>query len=219
LITVKITVMPFWKFISDRVGWKSESCYLVCTTGHESLYATKRISARWANGSTGNAYDIKNNPGQAVFPGGSARSVATPKSVTLEQDTKQVAITEFEEETGLHIVDVGAGQFQFQNAVKTVATATKVSFYHGSGFHAMIIWINGVADLNTVAAAINYNIHADNTHYAESKPAPTGGYIRPDDELASVTVSAAGTNWAQVFGGQYQDWFLEIVHELNTVDA
>lgn len=203
--------MPFWNQQFGQQVWKSESCYLVCTTGASSLYATKQGIARWENNNTANTHVIRNNPNQAVFPGGSARVVQPPPFVALNLDVQQVAIAEFFEEAGIQIVSIANNQFQLYNAVNIVATADRATYYHGQDFHAMILWFNTELDLHNIAAAINWNIHSDNNRYAGANPAPAGGYIRPDDELALVTVANHTTvNWQQLFGTPNQSWFLEI---------
>lgn len=203
--------MPFWNQLFGQQVWKSESCYMVCTTGASSLYATKQGIARWESNNTGNTHIITNNPNQAVFPGGSARTAQHPPVVAPDLDVQQVAVAEFFEETGIQTVSIANSQFQLRNAVNVIATADRVTYYHGLGFHAMILWFNAELDLHNIAAAINWNIHSDNNRYAGANPPPAGGYIRPDDELAFVTVANHTTvNWQQLFGTPNQSWFLEI---------
>ncbi len=210
--------MPFWNQLNGQQAWRSESCYLVCTTGASSIYATKRGNARWANDNTGNAHVITNNPNQAVFPGGSARVAQQPPVVALNVDVQHVATDEFLEEAGLQTVAIANGQYQLRNAVAVVAVANKVTYYHGQGFHAMILWFNAEADLHTIAAAINWNIHTDNQHYAAAVPAPANGYIRSDDELAIVTVANhVTTDWRQLFSNPNQSWFLELFNDVINI--
>ena len=210
--------MPFWNWLNNQQFWRSESCYLVCTTGASSIYATKRANARWANDSTANAHVITNNPSQAVFPGGSARVAVQPPVVPLNLDVQQVATDEFLEEAGLQTVLNANGQFQLQNALAVVAVADRVTYYHGNGFHAMILWFNSEMDLNVIAAAINGNILVDNNHYASAIPAPVNGYVRSDDELAAVHVANHETlNWRQLFGNPNQSWFLELFNNVINI--
>jgi 8-oxo-dGTP pyrophosphatase MutT (NUDIX family) len=206
--------MPFWTYLNAQQSWKSESCYLVCTTGASSIYASKRANARWANNSTANAYPVINNPNQAVFPGGSARVTQQPPVNPLNVDTQSVATSEFLEEAGLTTVPIANGQFQLTTANGQVATAYKASYYHGNGFHAMILWFNSATDLDAIAAAINGRIAADNNRYASTNPPPVNGYSRADDELASATVANhLTTDWKQLFNTNAQDWFLELYND------
>lgn len=210
--------MPFWNQLNGQQGWRSESCYMICTTGASSVYATKRGNARWANDSTVNAHVIINNPNQAVFPGGSARAAVQPPVVPLNLDVQQVATDEFLEEAGLQTVLNANGRFQLQNAVAVVAVADRVTYYHGHGFHAMILWFNSEMDLHTITAAINGNILADNNHYASAVPAPVNGYIRSDDELAIVTTANhVTTDWRQLFSNPNQSWFLELFNDVINI--
>lgn len=203
--------MPFWNQLNGQQAWRSESCYLICTTGASSMYATKRGNARWENDNTGNAHVITNNPNQAVFPGGSARAAQQPPAVALNLDVLHVASDEFLEEAGLQTVSIANNQFELHNAVNVVATAVKATYYHGQGFHAMILWFNSEQDLHAIAAAINWNIHTDNLHFASAVPAPANGYIRSDDELSIVTVANhVTTDWRQLFSNPNQSWFLEV---------
>lgn len=203
--------MPFWNQLNGQQGWKSESCYLVCTTGASSIYATKRGNARWSNDNTFNAHVIINNPNQAVFSGGSARVALQPPAIALNVDVQHVATDEFLEEAGLQTVLNANGHFQLQNAVAVVAVADRVTYYHGQGFHAMILWFNSEAELHAIAGAVNWNIHTDNQHFGSAVPAPANGYIRSDDELAIVTMANhVTTDWRQLFSNPNQSWFLEL---------
>jgi 8-oxo-dGTP pyrophosphatase MutT (NUDIX family) len=206
--------MPFWNQLNGQQVWRSQSCYLVCTTGNSSIYATKRANARWANNNTGNAHIIVNNPNQAVFPGGSARVPQQPPVVPLNVDVQQIATAEFMEEAGIQVVTDEDGTYVLRNAVNDIAVALRASFYHGAGFHAMILWFNSVAELNAIAAAINWNIHNDDQRYAGAVPAPANGYIRSDDELAQVAVANhLPPTWQDLFGHGNQDWFLNIFND------
>jgi hypothetical protein len=206
--------MSFWNQLNGQQGWRSESCYLVCTTGASSIYATKRANARWANDNTANAHVITNNPIQAVFPGGSARVALQPAVVALNVDVQHVATDEFLEEAGLQTVLNVHGQFQLQNAVAVVAVADRVTYYHGQGFHAIILWFNSEMDLHAIAAAITGNILVDNNHYSSTIPAPVNGYVRSDDELAAVNVANhLTTDWRQLFSNPNQSWFLELFND------
>jgi hypothetical protein len=214
-IALKKKYMPFWNWLNNQQVWRSESCYLVCTTGASSLYATKRANARWANDSTANAHVITNNPNQPVFPGGSARVAQQPPVVALNADVQHVATDEFLEEAGLQTLLNANAQFQLQHAMAVVAVAYRVTYYHGNGFHAMILWFNSEMDLHAIAAAINGNILADNNHYASAVPAPVNGYVRSDDELAIVTTANHVTiDWRQLFSHPNQSWFLELFNNV-----
>jgi 8-oxo-dGTP pyrophosphatase MutT (NUDIX family) len=213
--------MPFWnqKIVNNQLVWKSQSCYLICTTGATSIYATKRADARWANNNTGNAHLITNNPNQAVFPGGSMSFGVQPPDAPLDIDTQHVATTEFLEEAGLQTVSLGNGHFQLRTGVNAVvSTASRATFYHGRGFHAILLWFNSEMDLDTIAAAINGNILVDNNRYLSAIPAPINGYIRSDDELAGVTVANhVTTDWISLFDDPNQSWFLELFNDVINI--
>lgn len=206
--------MPFWNQLNGQQVWRSESCYLVCTTGASSIYATKRANARWAHYSTANAHIIVNNPNQAVYPGGSARVAQLPPALSINTQVRQIASAEFLEEAGLLVTPIENGAYLLRNAVNDIAVALRASFYHGAGFHAMILWFPSEQDLHNISAAINWNIHADDQRYAGAAVPPAYGYIRSDDELAQVAVANhLPPTWQVLFSQVNQNWFLDIFND------